>query len=871
MERTTDGREHGHRVLFLLLVIGQIASLALATSSQTGQRANLVEANDTWKDTIRLGAIVTNNRHEEIIRQRLAEWEATSNFSSLISVQLSATYVNASEHIDIVKNVCNMLLPMGVTSIIAAIDGEEYRDSYIANRLISLVSRYLTVPILSANMGVLSSNVYRDDTMPFLQIGATLVQQCRAMMAFLEYHSWYHFSIVTSTATPDYKEFMTILVSLTAEISNDDSHNTTWEVCKSFPLDLQGNITSQFWEIDDHDCQILLVYASHEEAKQIFSYASEYNLLGYGYVWLVTEPVFGKDMNEVPDEFPTGLLGVKFYSRDYNDDVSIKDATSIYLNGLETYLSAHNHLPVINEENCSDDIHRDRKNNTSMYYFQKTVVKAGLKEKHIAFDKEGFLKNAKIVLMNLDSRRRWKEVGVALKDKVVVDGVTWIGDNKVKPADLTQHRMMRVTTIAEESFVRDYFYQCCVGLCVDILEQLSKDLEFNFELHVVDDFSFGSPKGNGSWNGMIGEVMDGKADAAIASMQATKARAEVVDLSVAFMETGISIMTKKSEGIVPSDAFLAPFDYGVWCFLTLFTVNLVAIVIFMFECLSPGGYDRNIWEPRPSRFTLGSSFWIVWALLFNNTVPLKPPKSYTAKFMTNMWGCFCLIFIAMYTANLVAHLIQEKRHDIISGFTDPKILRPLDFKPSLRYATVTDTMVEDYIERTNDEMATYMKQFAVSNASAAVKKLKNGELDAFIYGAAMLRHQAAKDKDCELRVVGDTVAHSGYIMAMTKGSHWKEPINRQILKYIDTGFLQGIADKWMTNVCNDKRENKRQPLGIVHSSGVFLLLLGGCIVSVFVFFAEHYFYKRLRERFKKKVKKRELVSLVAQVMMKWYM
>ncbi|XP_070579851.1 glutamate receptor ionotropic, NMDA 2A-like [Ptychodera flava] len=891
MERSTDGIGHGNRMLLFLVIAGQLVTSALGVSTQTPNVTGADRANATWKDTIRLGALITNSKHQEVILKTISRWATnSSNRSVAVNVELVTVYVNASEHIEIVSHVCDSLLPQGVTTIISAIDGEHYTDTYVANRLVSLVSRYLTAPVISANMRILSGHVYRDDPMPFLHIGASLVQQCRSMMAFLEYHNWYHFSAITTAKTPDYREFITIMESLSAEISNDASHNKTWEVCQSFPLNFDGNITAQYDSIAAQDCQIFLVYASYNEARRVFSYAKLFGLLREGFVWMLAEPALGENINIVPDEFPTGALAVKFYDRDYNKELSVQDSTDVFLRGLEDYLRANNPLPVIGNENCDDSYSSrpDRKNDTSMYHFQKFITSAKLEEKHISFDKEGFVKSPRMVLINIDGRRRWKEVGVSYKGKVMVDGVTWLGNMKLKPKNLTPHRTIRVTTIYEESFVRgiattdgechvgakclkksdagEYYYECCVGVCIDILTQLSKDLDFHFQLHVVEDGYFGKMDKNGRWNGMIGDILEGRADAAIASMQATKARAEVVDLSVAFMETGISVMVKKGEGQVPSDAFLAPFNYTVWLFLTLFTVNLVAIVIFMFECLSPGGYDRNIWEPRPSRFTLGSSFWIVWALLFNNTVPLKPPKGYTAKFMTNMWGCFCLIFIAMYTANLVAHLIQEKTHDKITGILDEKIQNPYSSSPSLKYATVGSTMIESYIYRTNRKMFDYMQQYNKNSSSEALKALKSGELDAFIYGAAMLRHQAAKDKDCDLRVVGETVAHSGYVIAMTKGSHWREPINQQILKYIDTGYLQTIADKWMTNVCNDKRENQRLPLGLEHSSGVFLLLLGGCLVAVVVFFVEHFFYKRLRERFRKRVKKRELVSLVAQAM-----
>ena len=47
------------------------------------------------------------------------------------------------------------------------------------------------------------------------------------------------------------------------------------------------------------------------------------------------------------------------------------------------------------------------------------------------------------------------------------------------------------------------------GYCVDLLEEISKLLGFNYTIKLVDDGQYGAPTGpNGEWTGMVKELMD---------------------------------------------------------------------------------------------------------------------------------------------------------------------------------------------------------------------------------------------------------------------------------------------------------------------------------------------------------------------------
>ena len=62
------------------------------------------------------------------------------------------------------------------------------------------------------------------------------------------------------------------------------------------------------------------------------------------------------------------------------------------------------------------------------------------------------------------------------------------------------------------------------GFAVELVDSLSKILNFNYTFKLADDGNYGSQDDRGHWNGMISEVLDGRADFAVADLSITTAR-----------------------------------------------------------------------------------------------------------------------------------------------------------------------------------------------------------------------------------------------------------------------------------------------------------------------------------------------------------
>ena len=92
-----------------------------------------------------------------------------------------------------------------------------------------------------------------------------------------------------------------------------------------------------------------------------------------------------------------------------------------------------------------------------------------------------------------------------------------------------------------------------------------------------------------------------------------------------------------------------------------------------FVPIPPSLFYVSLPEPGGPSFTIGKAIWLLWGLVFNNSVPVQNPKGTTSKIMVSVWAFFAVIFLASYTANLAAFMIQEEYVDQVSGLSDKKV------------------------------------------------------------------------------------------------------------------------------------------------------------------------------------------------------
>ncbi len=84
----------------------------------------------------------------------------------------------------------------------------------------------------------------------------------------------------------------------------------------------------------------------------------------------------------------------------------------------------------------------------------------------------------------------------------------------------------------------------------------------------------------------------------------------------------------------------------------------------------------------------------------------------------------------------------------------------------------------------------------VANVDQAYPLLESGKVDAIVYDAPVLQHHASRKGKGKVKVVGFLFEEQNYGIALQVRSPYREKINIALLKLIESGAYQEIAERW---------------------------------------------------------------------------
>uniref|UniRef100_A0A3Q3NAE8 Glutamate receptor n=1 Tax=Mastacembelus armatus TaxID=205130 RepID=A0A3Q3NAE8_9TELE len=733
--------------------------------------------------------------------------------------------------------------------------------------MLEFVSAQTGLPIVAVGGGAGLGRMPQESGSIFLQFSSSTALQLEVIFEVLEEYDWTAFSVV-STRHHGYQDFLSVVEGLT------DGSFIGWEkksvVILNVTDDPGGARTRRL--LKENEAQVRLLYCSQEEAELVFRAAWAAGQAGASHMWFAVGPALsGLGM----DSLPRALFAVR--PQGWRDEPRrrIARGVSVLTHGAVAMRKDYGTTGGPNfVTNCMTDA-----NQTQRLRGRMSNITLGGRD--YSFNSDGYLANPFLDVISWTPGRGWEDVGWWENGVLRLRYPAWSRYGPfLKPPDDAQH--LRVVTLEERPFViveladpasgtciRDSvpcrrplnasaihegvapMKQCCKGFCIDILKRLAKIVGFTYDLYLVTNGKHGK-KIDGIWNGMIGEVVYKRADMAIGSLTINEERSEVVDFSVPFVETGISVMVSRSNGTVSPSAFLEPYSPAVWVMMFVMCLTVVAVTVFIFEFFSPVGYNRSLQTGKKaggSTFTIGKSVWLLWAIVFNNSVPVENPRGTTSKIMVLIWAFFAVIFLASYTANLAAFMIQEEYIDTVSGLSDKKFQHPEEQYPPLKFGTVPNGSTEKNIRSNYPDMHQYMGKYNQKGVEDAILNLKTGKLDAFIYDAAVLNYMARKDEGCKVMTIGSgkVFATTGYGIALHKNSRWKRPLDLALLQLVGDDEIEMLERLWLSGIChNDKIEVMSSKLDIDNMAGVFYMLLVAMGLSLLVFAWEHLVYWKLR-------------------------
>ncbi|XP_071746528.1 glutamate receptor ionotropic, kainate 2 isoform X2 [Lepeophtheirus salmonis] len=541
---------------------------------------------------------------------------------------------------------------------------------------------------------------------------------------------------------------------------------------------------------------------------------------------------------------------------------------------------------------------------TSLLNYMKLVEAEGLTGK-IQFDSEGFRSNFDLEIIEL-KKDGLNKVGVWNKET----GANFTRNFTEAYSEIVEslhNKTLIITTILTEPYSMYKENSEALtgnarfeGYNVDLIDEISKILGFNYSFHMVEDGTYGSyDEKTKTWSGMIGELLSQKADLAVADLTITYEREQGVDFTMPFMNLGVTILFKKPKAKDPYlFSFLSPLALDVWIYM-MTAYLAVSLLLFILARISPyetsgvvnDVYWRNdekgsrlarpdpIYETlfsgcgRPVRtigtqvedrreqeknsgdtFTLLNSFWFMIASLLQQGTDLLP-RAVSTRMVAGMWWFFTLIMISSYTANLAAFLTVERMDSPIESAEDLAKQNTISYG-SLR-AGSTAAFFRDSKIPTYSRMWVFMdsddKNFVKSNSAGVERVIKENGKYAFLMESTTVEYIV--ERKCDLTQIGGLLDSKGYGIALPPNSPFRTPISSAILQLQEGGKLHMLKEKWWKQrkgggKCQEVPEKEAAALNLSNVGGVFVVLLGGLGVACIIAVAEYLWNKRQMQKFK---------------------
>lgn len=288
---------------------------------------------------------------------------------------------------------------------------------------------------------------------------------------------------------------------------------------------------------------------------------------------------------------------------------------------------------------------------------------------------------------------------------------------------------LTVVTVESEPFVK-FVNNEYEGFCVDLLEKIA---------YIIPGFKYKwkQMETNGSYNGMIQELVNGKADLAVTDLKITSEREAEVDFSLPFMNVGISILYKRPSLI-----------------LSYLWIGFLTVFLLITGALSQG--TMKIEQLINTRILLSSS----WLFFF---------------------------FAAVYF-----YLITEP-HSIYNDIEE------LFLQNNVKFGLIPGGSTESFFRNSNFHIYQKIwKTIEFGNQNELIQRVKkeDGKFAVFI-PSVTIEYLVAQD--CDFIQVGAPINSNRYGIAMKQGLRLRDKINQALVQLQETGVINQLKEKWWKN------------------------------------------------------------------------
>ena len=831
---------------------------------------------------VKIGGIFYEDIDITVKRAFLLGIENINNSTSVLpNVQLLAE-INDTGRLDSFDNIeaAYWQIYRGVTAIIGPMSSSMVKATYplCEGFGVPQIAPYATDPSFE-----FSSHFYSY----LLRMSSSDSIENRVIGDFITHFNWTRLALISSRSEYGLNGLVTL---------KDIASHKGWQILAYETFQEEKNIslinaTNQLIHIRSRGVRIIILKCMAKYIPTILKQARDLGVLK-DRVWILTGGAFGHEGIYTPGmavpDYLQGVIAIRHtfgrgqmseafkkawnsagYPEIYFENEAAAghtfDAVLVLAQGLQNFFDAGYMISNVTQKFgiYTDSETAPRPDRKHLMEYLSKVNTSGVMSNNLAFDDIRSPVQDEFDVVNLRSYGFEKVGHWSPKFRLVLDAnkeIVWPSGKVDIPSDSThliENRTLKIVTIEEHPFVyiftsekdgkTEYKFS---GYCIDLLDKLAEKMKFNYVMHPVADGHFGSldPLSK-EWNGMVEEILQGKADLAVASFTISPDRQRVIDFTQPYINLGLTVLLKSVTKASEYFSFFRPFRFDMW-FAIGVTMIVVGFFIWFFSTFSPYGYygrcvqtALNRVHPEYLKFrdtlTLVRALWSSVVYYVGQSSDHLHPVSSSGRITVAVWWFAILIIMSSYTANLAAFLTIQR-------FSSPiKTVSELAQQKSISYGTVQSSQPQSFFETSTIPSFATMWQYMqyhhtlVKSSSDGIEKVKN-ENYAFIWDSVVLEYVTHRQSECgSLTTVGSLLGKIGYGFGLQKDSPYTQQLSNAILELRHKGVMDVLEKKWIhsNERCSDQTgeggEDVTQ-LGLEDLAGVFIVICAGIAVSFVV-------------------------------------
>ncbi|XP_068214364.1 glutamate receptor-like [Palaemon carinicauda] len=371
------------------------------------------------------------------------------------------------------------------------------------------------------------------------------------------------------------------------------------------------------------------------------------------------------------------------------------------------------------------------------------------------------------------------------------------------------------------------------GPLLQLLGILAKNINFTYSLVQPPDGSWGFLFPNGTWNGMVGMILRKEVDFALGPFGITYLRSKVIDYTDPLVVDYGQILGRRGNTEVDPWGFLMPLTPMIWAatFGTLFVIIVLSFIVTR--------VDQYVSAP----LSKVPPYTYIRAFLQQNIV--VSPDSGWERVVLGSWLLCILVLLECYSTNLITLLavrhVKEPYQYIRDVMDDPRV----------KMLWVANTAHAQYLANVDSgifyEVSEAGKRGKIRFITAPEYDTVVDELvsrgdyvliNPLLIMKMFLTEDYMDKGNCKFYVSKEKFLPLTFCMVVPKHSPLRGPINEGIRAVVEGG----LYNYWLENAFANSKSCKNPPTKITVMSplsfaniwGMFVLLVGGYLISIVV-------------------------------------